>query len=495
MSVRSRDYGLGRSGGIAIALLMLVASALSQAPDRSRPPQPGPPRELKLPPIQHDTLSNGLPVLLLEKHQVPLVQVDLVVRAGAVDDPRGKAGRASMTADLLTQGAGLRNALQFADAVDLLGARLDAESGMHTLGVDLFVPLARLDSALNLMSDVVLRPTFPQSELDRQVKDRLTALIQWRDEPEQLASVMLNRILFHDDHPYGVPPMGDEKSIRGLTVDDVRGFYREYFHPNNAVLIVVGDVTKEMIMPRLEKAFGAWRKGLTRATQLGRPEQVRERTVTIIDKPGAAQSEIYIGRIGVPRKTDDFYAIVVMNTILGGSFTSRLNNNIREVHGYAYGAYSWFDFRVLPGPFVAEAAVQTAVTDRALTEFMKELANIRTAVSDAEVERARNYVALSFPSEFQTVGGIAGRIAQLVAFGLPDDTFGQFIGRILAVSRNDVERAARTYIDPDRVAIVICGDRSKIEEGVRALNLGPVTVMTADDVFGKSPDIGTQGGS
>lgn len=484
--VGGTEYGVKRFVRVVLALALVAAAADAQTPDRSKPPKPGTPPQLRLAPIQHETLTNGLQVLVLEKHQVPLVQIDLVIRAGAVNDPRGKAGRASMTADMLTQGAGSRNALEIADAVDFLGAQLDASAGMHTSGVDLFTPLSKLDSALALMSDVVLRPTFPQAELERRVKDRLTSLLQWRDDPSRLNSVMFSRTLFGDDHPYGVPLVGDEASIRGLTVDDVKAFYTAYFHPNNAVLIVVGDVSKDMIIPQIEKAFGTWKDAPVPTVGLSEPKQVSERTVTLIDKPGAAQSEISIGRIGVQRKTDDYYAIVVMNTILGGSFTSRLNNNIREVHGYAYGAYSWFDFRVMPGPFIATAAVQTAVTDKALGEFMKELTNILKPVSEAEVERAKNYVALGYPSEFQTVGEIAGKLDQLVAYGLPDDTFNNFISRILSVTKRDVERVARKYIDPSKMAVVICGDRRQIESGVREMNLGPIRLMTADDVFAKT---------
>jgi predicted Zn-dependent peptidase len=223
------------------------------------------------------------------------------------------------------------------------------------------------------------------------------------------------------------------------------------------------------------------------------PEQVERREVYLVDKPGAAQSEIRIGRVGAPRLTADYYALVVMNTILGGAFTSRLNQNLREEHGYSYGAYSFFDFEPLPGPFVASAAVQTAVTDSALVEFMKELRGILEPVTDEELERAKNYVALRFPSRFQTVAGIARQIAQIELYGLPDTYFNDYVDRILAVTRADVLRVARKYIDPDRVAIVVVGDRSKIEGGVRALELGPLRLLTVEDVLGPPPVLtGTQ---
>jgi zinc protease len=223
---------------------------------------------------------------------------------------------------------------------------------------------------------------------------------------------------------------------------------------------------------------------------LPRIMQVENRSVTLIDKPDAPQSEIRIGRIGVPRLTDDYYALVVMNTILGGSFTSRLNQNLRETHGYTYGAGSRFDFRMLAGPFIAYSAVQTAVTDKALTEFMNELNGIVKGVTDAEVERAKNYIALSFPGEFQTVSQIANGLEELVIYGLPDSHVNDYIEKILSVTRQDVERVAKKYIDPAKIAIVISGDKAKIESGINALNLGSLKVLTVEDVLGKAPDAG-----
>ena len=221
-------------------------------------------------------------------------------------------------------------------------------------------------------------------------------------------------------------------------------------------------------------------------------EQVSKRGIFVVDKPGAPQTEIRLGRIGVPRTTPDYFAITVMNTILGGSFTSRLNNNLREQHGYTYGAGSSFDFRPLPGPFLAYAAVQTAVTDKALTEFINELKRIREPVSEQELARAKNYVALSYPAEFQTVGQIAGQLEELVMFDLPDSYFNTYVKNILAVTREDVQRVARQYIDPDRISIVLVGDSKTIEGPVSALKLGPTVHETIDDVLGKAPVLDTK---
>ncbi len=473
---------------IVIGHSSLVISALhAQKPDRSKPPELGPPPTLKLSPIQHLKLANGLPVVLLEKHQVPLVQINLLVKAGTAMDPASQRGLASMTAAMMEEGAGNRNALQFADAVDFLGATISAGAGMHTTTVSLFTPLSKLDSALALFADAALQPMFPAEELERNRIERLTTLLQWHDEPRMIASTLFSKTLFGMNHPYGPPTMGDEKTIRGFKAENLRQFYNAYFRPNNATLIVVGDVTPSTLMPKLEALFGGWKSDdVPSPRNWQTATQVESRKIYLVDKPGAAQSAIRIGRIGVARSTEDYYSIVVMNTILGGSFTSRLNNNLREQHGYAYGANSRFNFLPFPGSFIAASDVQTGVTDKALTEFMKELTNIPN-ISDEELTRAKNYVALSYPSDFQSVGAIAGRLGDLVIYNLADDYFNNYTQRILAVTKDDVVRVAKKYIDPQKIAIVVVGDRKKIEKGIADLKLGPIENLSIEDVLGKKP--------
>jgi zinc protease len=491
--IQNSDIRYLNSRALSLVALLAVglasSTAQTQAPDRSQPPKLGRPPTLRLKPVQHLKLSNGLPVLLYEKHEVPLVQMNLVVNTGAVQDPQGKGGLASMTAAMMTEGAGTRTALELADAIDFLGADLHVAAGQHTSAVVLHTPLAKLDSALALMADVTLRPTFAAAELDRKTKERLTTLMQWRDEPRSLASITFNRTLY-GDHPYGRYSIGDEKALRSFMPTDVKNFYQSGYGPNNATLIVVGDITAAALLPRLEKALGAWKNVAPSTPSLPKINQAAERRVILVDKPGAPQSEIRIGRIGVPRLTEDYYALVVMNTILGGSFSSRLNQNLREKHGYTYGAGSRFDFRPLPGPFMASSAVQTAVTDSSLVEFMKELRDIRQSVPDKELERAKNYVALSFPGDFQTVGDISSHLEELVIYGLPDNYFNEYIGHILSVTKEDVQRVARKYIDPEKVDIIVVGDRKQIEKNIAALKLGPMTVMSVEDVLGKAPVLG-----
>jgi zinc protease len=473
--------------GLLATALTYVAAA--QKPDRSAPPKPGPAPSFTMPHFERFTLSNGVPVVLLEKHQVPLVQVNIILRTGTVMDPAGKSGLASMTASMMMEGAGTLDALQLADAIDFLGATLGVYAMPHTTTVDLNVPLTKLDAALALQADVALRPAFAQAELDRKRKSRLTSLVQWRDEPRMLASVIFNRALYGTAHPYGIPSTGDEASIRAMRVEDLRAFHTQYFQPSNAVIIVAGDVTVPQMKEKLETAFGAWHGTTAAAPALGPIAQVEKRTITLVDKPGAPQTEIRIGRIGAPRVTDDFYALTVMNTILGGSFSSRLNQNLREEHGYTYGASSSFQYRVLPGPFLAGAAVQSAITDSALIEFMKELQRIGERVPDAELERAKNYITLGFPADFQTINDLANKLEEMVTYDLPADYYSQFVKRIQAVTAADVQRVAKKYVDPAKMAIVLVGDRATIEAKIAALKLGPLTNLTVEDVLGKAPVI------
>jgi predicted Zn-dependent peptidase len=475
---------------VLLSLVVLSVVVGAQAPDRSRPPQSGPPPTLRLPAIQKRTLSNQLPVWIVERHEVPVVHVNLIVLSGTGDDPAGKFGIASLTAALLTEGAGSRSALEVADAVDFLGADLDASAGSDASAVRLNVPVARLGDALPIMADVSMRPTFPQAELNRQKVERLTNIIQARNDPASIDQLGFARVVFGPTHRYGTALMGTAQAIQGFTLEDVRSFYRTAYQPSNAAILVVGDVTPDRVMPMLETNFGKWQgaSSAARAT-FTTPPLPAARQVYIIDKPGAPQSQVRIGWAGVARSTPDYFPITVMNTVLGGAFSSRLNLNLREKHGFTYGAQSQFDMRLGAGPFVAYAGIQTDKTADALKEFFNELNGIRQPVPADELTRAKHYVSLRFPLGFETTGDIALRLEQALVFHLPDDYFSTYVQKIEAVNAAEVQRVAQKYIVPDRFAVVIAGDRAAIEPGIRALNLGPIKIMTVDDVFGPAPTV------
>lgn len=460
-----------------------VALVAQQAPDRSVAPKPGPLPALKLPAIQKRTLSNGLPVWIVELHKVPVTHVTLVVKAGAGSDPSGKYGVANLTAEMLDEGAGKRDALQIADAVDYLGASLSTSSSSDASYVDLQVPVARLSDALPIMADVALRPTFPQEELKRVREDLLTSIVQAQDDPATLVQFAFPRIVYGPQHRYGTMSFGTATTLKSFTVADLKQFHSTQYVPSNSLLIVTGDVTPGSALARLESTFGTWKGTPIRTAPVSAAPQLTSRQIYIVDKPGAAQSQIRMGWVGVPRSTPDYFVLRVLNTILGEAFTSRLNQNLREEHGYTYGASSRFDMRGSAGPFYAAAGVQTDKTSESLTEFFKELEGIRKPVPAEEVEKAKNYLALLMPRSFETTGGMANSLAQMFVYNLPADYYATYTQRVRAVTPADVQRAAEKYIQPDKFAIVVVGDRKVIEPGIKALNLGPIKTVEVDEIL------------
>ncbi len=477
---------LSRFAPAAVALALLAGGAApgaQQAPDRSAPPRVGPPVSLKLPDVQQRTLSNGLPVWIVELHKVPVANVTLVVRAGAAADPAGKFGLANLTANMLDEGAGGRDALAIADAIDYLGANLTTSSSSDAAMVDLHVPAARLEDALPIMADVALRPTFPDAELKRVRQELLTSILEAVDNPAALVQFAFPRLVYGPAHRYGTVSIGTAASLNGFSIADLRQFHAARYVPANAALIVTGDVTPAVLLPALESAFGGWKGAAAPVPQVPAAAQLTARKIYLIDKPGAAQSQIRIGWVGVPRSTPDYFALRILNTVLGGAFTSRLNQNLREEHGYAYGANSSFDMRGSAGPFYAAAGVQTDKTAEALTEFFKELDGIRKPVPAGELEKAKSYVAALLPRSFETTQALASSLAQVFVYNLPADYYQTFTDRVRAVTAAEVERAAARYIQPDKFAVVVVGDLKVIEPRIRALNLGPVSTVAIADVM------------
>ena len=469
----------------ACALLVLCAAsagATEGAVDRSKPPALPPLKPLRLPAVQLQTLPNGLQLAVVEMHKVPVVDVTLLVHAGAVRDPQDLPGLATFTANMLDEGAGPRSALEIAEEADHLGATLGTGAGMENATVRLHSIRARLSQALELMADVALRPVFADSEITRQRELRKNAILQLRDQATAMAPVAFSAIVY-GTHPYAHPQQGNDASTAALDRAKVVRFYETYYHPENAKLLVVGDVTPAEARKLVEARFGAWAKGAVPAAPLSEPPAPAPRTFYIVDKPGAAQSVILIGHVGVPRSTPDYYAGRVMNTLLGGSFTSRLNQNLRETHGYTYGASSSYDMYRMAGPFRARASVQTAKTDSALIEFFKELRRIRERpVPVDELGKARAYISLGLPAEFETTQGAAGMFLDLLGNDLPLDSYDGFIPKVNAVTAADVQRMAQRHIRPDEFVVVVVGDRSQIEAGIRALNEGPIELR---DLWGQ----------
>ena len=473
--------------GAAVLLIAVVATASvgAQQPDRSKPPAIGPAPSLKMPAIQKQKLSNGLNVWIVEHHEVPLAQINVIVRSGSAADPIGKYGVGSLAAAMLDEGAGPRNSLELADALEFLGANLSTTSSFDYSAIRMSVPVAKLADALPLVADVTLRPTFPVSDLDRLSKERLTALLQARDNPAALIQLAFPRVIFGPTHRYGTSANGLPAALEAFTVADLQSFYRAHYRPDNTTILVVGDVTPATVVPMLEKQFGAWKaEGLSAlVAEVPTAPQLESRQIYIVDKPEAAQSQIRIGWVGVARSTGDYAALEVLNTILGGSFTSRLNQNLREKNGYSYGASSSFDMRLSAGPFLTAAGVQTDKTGPAIAEFFNELDAIVKPIPEDELAKAKNYVALSFPGEFETTGDLARKLEELVVYNLPEDTFANFVSTVTKVTAADLQRLAARYIQADKMAVVVVGDRNAIEGPIRQLNLGAITHITIDELF------------
>ncbi|MBA4156411.1 MAG: insulinase family protein [Gemmatimonadetes bacterium] len=450
--------------------------------DRSVMPPAGAAPEYDFPDVQSHTLSNGLRVWLVERPGVPLVTVQLLVDAGAVTDPEGRSGLASLTAAMLTEGTTRRSATQIADEIDFLAANLNAGAGQEVASVTLSTLARNLMPAMDIFTDVIANPAFAEGEWARVRDQRLVSLVQALDQPTIIATQQFARRVYGEAHPYGRPVQGTPESVQAISPAQLRDFHRSYYRPGNANLIVVGDVRAGEVLQQLERALSGWQGGAAPAVAPpAAPAPQAATRVYLIDKPGAAQSEIRIGHVGVERTHRDYFPLLVMNTILGGQFSSRINLNLREDKGYTYGARSNFQMGRIAGPFVASAGVQTAVTKESVVEFMRELEEIRDArpVTEEEVEFARTSIIRREPLTLETNAQIGNRIQELILYDLPLDYFDDHNRHIAAVNTADVNRVAREYLQPGRFAIVIVGDRSTIEQELRTLPY-PVDIVAIE---------------
>jgi zinc protease len=325
------------------------------------------------------------------------------------------------------------------------------------------------DRALDIFSDVVVNPVFPNEEVETFKRRTLVALLQQRDNPNAIANVAYSTVLYGKNHPYGASP--NETSVKAIAQPEIQKFYETFYRPNNSALIVVGDVTTSELLPKLEKAFANWKAADVPSSNVPAVSARDKAAIYIVDKPGAAQSVISIGQVGLPRTTEDYFALQVMNSMLGGQFTSRVNMNLREEKGYTYGARTGYVYRRGAGPFSASADVQTAVTKESVVEFLKEINGVRGAipVTPQELEYNKQSLIRAYPRGFETIGQISGQLSNLVVYGLPDTYFNDFISKVNAVTLADVNRVANKYLTPDKLAIVIVGDRKEIEPGLKQI--------------------------
>lgn len=491
----ARRAGMSRGWTVGLAALLagcgtgpltMPPAAPTPAPanqegplDRTTRPEAGEAPDLNMAEVQRRTLSNGLEVWVVEDHELPLVTLRLVVHGGSAAEPPEQAGLASMTASLLDEGTATRSALQIADEIDFLAANLSSSASYDASSLTLNVLRRNLAPALEIFADVLLNPSFPAEELDRVRQERLTGLISQRDQPSIVASDAFALRLYGAEHPYGRKLEGNPATLEAFTPDELRRFYSTWYRPNNGTMLVVGDVQTAEIVRMLEEALGNWRPQEIPQVLYPEPRPPLDATrVFLIDKPGAAQSEIRIGHVGITRRNPDYIPLMVLNEILGGSFSSRLNLNLREDKGYTYGARSDFSARRHTGPFLAFAAVQTPATKASIVEFMKELEEIRETrpVTPEELEFAKASLIRSEPLKLETQEQQLGRLQSLVVYDLPADYFDSYTEKIRAVTPEELQRVSRDYLRPDRFAVVIVGDRAQIEPALRELPY-PVEVM------------------
>lgn len=465
---------------IAAALMMPAAMTAQDKSAYTQPPAVPAPPPLSVPAVRSSTMPNGIQVRVVEQRELPLVQITLQVAGGSRLDAE-TPGIATFMANMLDEGAGTRDALSLQSELAYLGATLSASADWDGTRVGLKVPVRSLPAALALMSDVVMRPAFRAEEVRRQRDLRLAALLRQRDQPNALASLAFSQAVFPATHPYSRNITGDSLTVANYDSALVRRFYEGVVRPERASLFVVGDVREEEIRRRLAQAFGSWRARGTAIPLPGTPAAVPHPATTrvwLVDKPEAAQSVITIGWPGVERTSPDYAALQVLNTLLGGSFTSRLNMNLRETKGYSYGAGSSFTYRVVPGPFAASSSVRTNVTDSSLIEIFREIRGVRDSlVPREELDRARSNVENDIPGALESTSQVAGQMANLATFGLTLDEYPRLVARIRAVTAADVQRVARQYLTPDRAHVVVVGDLAKVKAPIEALGLGTATVL------------------
>jgi zinc protease len=450
--------------------------------DRSRLPDLRPVPRFAFPAIHKSALASGLGVWSVRHEAVPLIGFLLIIRRGAADDPRGQEGLAALTADMLDEGTGPWSAIEVHQELARIGAQFDIDIGADATFVGLTALSRFADRGLRLLADIVVRPTLADADFLRVRQLRLNRLIQLRDMPGVIADRAFARLLYGET-PYGHTPLGSERTLAPLTVDDVRAFHQRLIRPDAATLVAVGDCEHETVRRLADAAFGDWTPGREPPTDAGDtvPQAAR---LNIVPRSGASQSELRIGHVAAARATPDYHALVAANMVLGGQYVSRINLNLRSDKGITYGARTAFDFRRRPGPFAFQASVDTPATALAIRESIGEIAAIRGERPVSADELAVGVAALTrgYARNFETSDQIARAVAQLALYGLPDDYYSQFVPRVESLTPDDVMGAAARHLDPARLITLVVGDVDAAGQELGRLNLGDPVILSADSI-------------
>ncbi len=447
---------------------------------RNEQPKPGRMSKLVLPVPTSFKLSNGLTVIHHKVSGLPIVAANLVVKSGSGANPTAKPGLASFTAEMLDEGTATRSATQLADDIAQLGTTLGTGSAPDSSHVSLSVLKKNFPAALDIMADVTLHPAFAQEEIERRKASRLASLVQVREDPGKLVGRITVASLFGEKHPFGYLEIGTEDAVKATTRADLMAFWKGHYLPGNAALVVAGDIGADELKTLAEKSFGGWKAGTVTATAPAQPAATSARLV-IVDKPAAPQTATRVAMLGPPRRTPDYPALSVMNAALGGLFSSRISNNLREDKGYTYGANSGFQLRRSTGIFAVRTSLRTDVTAPGVAEIFKEVRGMRDKpVGAEELQRARDSQVRSLPGEFETGAATAQAFGGTYLYDLGLDYYAKLPARLNAVTAQDMQLAARKYVVPERLVVVVVGDQAKIEPELAKLKLGKVEHRDAD---------------
>ncbi len=452
--------------------------------DRSKVPTAGTPPALKLPRMERATLSNGVKIILAERHELPLLSLTLALDAGFASDAASIPGTASLAMNMLDEGTKTRNALQIGEELESLGAQLRSGSNIDMSFVTLSALRSNLNRSLEVFSDVILNPAFPEADFRREQKLMIAGIQREKMQPIAMGIRVLPGLLYGPKHPYGNPMTGTgtEKSVASITRSTLVAFHQAWFKPNNATLIVVGDTTLKEITPLLEKYFQGWKQGSVPKKAISNVPIQPKSVVYLIDKPGAIQSIVFAGHLAPPKADPDDIAMETLNTILGGAFISRVNMNLREDKHWTYGAGTMIRDARGQRTFFGYAPVQSDKTRESMMEFNKEFRGIVSTrqASPEELAMAQDNQTLRLPGSRETTSSVAASIVDLVQFGLPDDYYETYSGKVRGLTTRDMATAAEKLVRPDNMVWVVVGDRSKIEAGIRELNYGELKFIDAD---------------
>ncbi len=460
-----------------------VAGTPAPAIDRSRQPELGPAHDLQLPTIQEDRLSNGLRILLAERHEIPVVNLWLEVDAGYAADQLGAPGTARIAASLLTGGTARRSALDIAEELQSLGAQITAGSNLDISTVYLSALKATLDEALDIYADVILNPVFPETDFERQRQLQLSAIANEKATPIQMALRALPPLLFGPNHAYGLPLTGSgtEQSVAALTRQDVAKFHQSWFKPNNATLIIVGDTTMAEIRPKLEAHFASWAAADVPKKNIASVPLPSNPAIYLVDKPGAQHSVVIAGTIAPPPKAETEPALETMNNVFGGTFGARLNMNLREEKHWSYGAASLLYGARGQRPFLAYSSVQGDKTADTISEMLKEVKGMLGArpVTVEELEKVKQQEVAELPGSHETMNAVGSLLGDLLQFRLPLDYYNGYVRHVSELSVQDIENTARMVLHPDALVWIVVGDRASLEPGLKALQIGEIIPTSA----------------